>query len=93
MNDIINEIKSTASKYNNIEKIVLFGSRARGDNNLKSDIDLAIFGTGDFCEFICDLEDDVHTLLEFDITIMNENLDELFLKQVESEGIIIYEQP
>ena len=37
-NDIINVIK----KHENIEYVYLFGSRARGDYNDKSDIDIAI---------------------------------------------------
>lgn len=31
-----------------VKKIVLFGSRARGTNTEKSDIDLAVFGCKDF---------------------------------------------
>ncbi|MEE0931917.1 MAG: nucleotidyltransferase domain-containing protein, partial [Clostridium sp.] len=38
---IINEIIDISKKYYGINKVVLFGSRARGDNELKSDIDLA----------------------------------------------------
>ena len=36
---IIDEIIDISSKYKNINKVILFGSRARGDNLLKSDID------------------------------------------------------
>ena len=42
-NDIINVIK----KYENIECVYLFGSRARGDFYDKSDIDIAIIQKGD----------------------------------------------
>lgn len=33
-----------------VEKIVLFGSRARGNNTERSDVDLAVYG-GDFDSF------------------------------------------
>lgn len=33
-------------------KVVLFGSRARGTNQDKSDIDIAVYGCNDFEEFI-----------------------------------------
>lgn len=62
---IINEIIS-AAKENKIEKIFLFGSRARGDFNEKSDIDIAISG-GNAAEFCLMINEDVSTLLKFDI--------------------------
>ena len=40
---IISEIKDLAIKCG-VEKVILFGSRARGDNKERSDIDLAIEG-------------------------------------------------
>ena len=44
---IIEEIKIVAANYDNISKILLFGSRERGDNHSQSDIDLAVYSTGD----------------------------------------------
>lgn len=38
-----NFIKMTAEKFN-LSKVILFGSRARGDNSPHSDIDLAVKG-------------------------------------------------
>jgi len=40
---IIVDIKNILSKYNEIEKTVIFGSRAREDYKKTSDIDIAIF--------------------------------------------------
>ncbi len=42
MNDKIKEIIKNALKNYNIEKIILFGSRARGDFNEDSDYDILI---------------------------------------------------
>ena len=36
--NLINEIKTMAENYG-VDKLVLFGSRARGDYKIKSDID------------------------------------------------------
>lgn len=41
--NIIREIKDLAIECG-VEKVILFGSRARGDNKERSDIDLAIEG-------------------------------------------------
>lgn len=38
----INEFKSRIERELDLEKVVLFGSRARGDNAIDSDIDIAV---------------------------------------------------
>lgn len=40
-----NEIKSICGEFPQIERIVLFGSRAKGCATERSDIDLALFGS------------------------------------------------
>jgi nucleotidyltransferase substrate binding protein (TIGR01987 family) len=74
-----------------IDKVILFGSRARGDNSLKSDIDLAIYADNSSIEFIEEIEMNTHTLLEFDFSDMNVVRDEFFIEQIKKEGIVIYE--
>lgn len=48
------EIIQLAKQYD-IQKVILFGSRARGDNWERSDIDLAVSG-GDIPRFALDLD-------------------------------------
>ena len=43
---ILRELSFFAKKYS-VTKIILFGSRARGTNTERSDIDIAVYG-GDF---------------------------------------------
>lgn len=81
-----------AKKQNHIEKIMLFGSRARGDNHKTSDIDLAIWALGSISEFAYVLDEQAPTLLEFDLSHMNEVEDSFFIEQVLKEGIILYEK-
>ncbi|SFD26710.1 nucleotidyltransferase domain-containing protein [Clostridium uliginosum] len=90
--EIVNEIITISKKYEVIKKIALFGSRARGDNSLKSDIDLAIYSDGNILDFIYEIENNTSTLLEFDFSDMNKVTDSIFIEQVEKEGIIIYEK-
>ena len=89
---IVNEIIDISHKHDNIKRVVLFGSRARGDNSLRSDIDLAIYCDTSIVEFIEDIEMKTSTLLEFDFSDMKDIHDETFVSQVEKEGIIIYEK-
>ena len=62
---VLNEIYDIA-KENNVEKLFLFGSRARGDYKPTSDIDLAFIG-GNSSNFILSVDEDTYTLLKFDI--------------------------
>ena len=89
---IINEIIDISKKHYEINKVVLFGSRARGDNELKSDIDLAVYCDSDLSLFIEEIENTTHTLLEFDFSDMNNIVDDFFIEQVEKEGIVLYEK-
>lgn len=89
---IVEEIREISKKYPEIKKVVLFGSRARRDNSPKSDIDLAIYSEYSLADFIEDIENNTNTLLEFDFSNMNTIKDELFIEQVNKEGITIYEK-
>ena len=86
------EIIEIAIRYP-VQKIVLFGSRARGDNKRTSDIDLAVFPLPNFNQkghLTRDL-DDINTLLKIDIVLVDEKTGSRLRNAVESEGITIYE--
>lgn len=88
--ELLEEIIGYAKKYQ-VEKLVLFGSRARGDYQPRSDIDLAFFG-GDKNRFPLDLEEQTHTLLFFDVVnLMDEVSDEL-MDSINKDGILLYEK-
>ena len=89
-NIVINELIDLAKKYN-IQKLILFGSRARGTFYEKSDIDIAISG-GDKTSFSFDVNENVSTLLEFDIIDLDKNIQKKLRASIENEGIVIYEK-
>ena len=74
-----------------IEKIILFGSRARGDFKQASDIDLAVSG-GDVARFTADIEEKVSTLLFFDIVDLGASVQQALLESITQEGKILYEK-
>lgn len=93
--DIIESIIKISKRYNNIEKVVLFGSRARKENSPKSDIDLAIYlnkNNTNMFDFIYDIENECPTLLEFDFSNMNTIRDEIFINEVNKDCVTIYEK-
>ena len=87
---VIQEICQLARKYQ-IEKVILFGSRARGDYKRVSDIDLAVVG-GDFVSFSLDVDEDTSTLLKFDIVNLSGKEQEELLRSIEEEGVVLYEK-
>lgn len=87
---VIDEICDFARKYH-IKKVILFGSRARGNFKEKSDIDLAVQG-GDFIRFMLDVNEETSTLLSFDIINLDEEIQSELRESIKKEGKIVYEE-
>lgn len=85
-NDIIR-----IAKKNNIKKIILFGSRARGTNSERSDIDLAVSG-GNALDFYYDVEEQAWTLLLFDVVDLDRGISNELRAEIDRDGVIIYEK-
>ena len=88
--EVIQEICEIAEKYK-VEKVILFGSRARGDFRRTSDIDLAVKG-GDFINFALDVDEETSTLLMFDFVDLNRSIQQELRENIEREGRMIYEK-
>ena len=88
--NIAAEIISLAKRHG-VRKVVLFGSRARGDNSERSDIDLAVSG-GNFLDFAFDVDEEVSTLLKFDVVNFDTKLAPDFRAEIERDGVVIYEK-
>ena len=75
-----------------MRKVILFGSRARGDNWERSDVDLAISG-GNRTMFSLDVDEIeiVPTLLMFDVVDMDNACNEELRKEIERDGVVLYE--
>ena len=72
------------------DKVVLFGSRARGDNRERSDIDIAVYGLPDENRALFRSEiEELPTLLDFDIVFVTPDTDKALLKNIEKDGVIL----
>lgn len=87
---VIEEIKDIAQKCG-VRKVILFGSRARGDYQRASDIDLAVYG-GSIVEFTLEVKEETSTLLDFDVVNLDEPVQEKLLEAIERDGVTIYEK-
>ncbi len=86
MRDIIK-----AASAHGIERVILFGSRARGTNSQRSDIDIAVSG-GDCGAFADDIKENAHTLLTFDVVELDKGVSKELLAEIERDGVTIYEK-
>lgn len=71
-----------------IKKVILFGSRAKGTNSERSDIDIAVSG-GDFFSFANDVDEKVNTLLEFDVINLDKKLSPEFRAEIGKYGVVL----
>lgn len=76
---------------NGIQKIILFGSRARSDNHERSDIDLAVCG-GNALDFHYELNETAWTLLMFDVVSLDEGISAELQEEINRDGVVIYEK-
>jgi predicted nucleotidyltransferase len=87
---VLRDISLFARKYD-VYKVILFGSRARGTNAERSDIDIAVVG-GDFDGFYWEIKENTHSLLLFDIVDLNANVSEELKHEIDKDGVTIYEK-
>lgn len=80
-----------------VEKIILYGSRARNDNKERSDIDLAIVCSNSIenkdWQNVLNIIDDADTLLNIDCIKYNDLTESNPLKQaIDHDGVLIYKK-
>ncbi len=87
-------LAQTLSAFPEVDRVILFGSRARGDNRERADIDLAVEcpGAGILQWFdMLDAVDTAPTLLKVDLVRLDQAPDEL-AQVIRTEGRVLYER-
>ncbi len=74
------------------KKIILFGSRATGQNTPVSDIDIAVSGADDFDGLSADLKYNDFTLLDIDIVNLEDRLSRELTEDIARDGVVLYEE-
>ena len=87
---VLREIAAIARQCG-AEKVILFGSRARGTHAERSDIDIAVCG-GDFNAFYWAVKETVHSLLTIDVVNFSAGVSDELKKEIERDGLVIYEK-
>lgn len=75
-------------------KILLFGSRARGDHRENSDYDIAFVGVKDvprWQQFLLKADDEPWSLQKMDLVLF-EGLNEDYRDSISKEGLVLYDR-
>lgn len=86
---VLDIIKKAAIMFD-MDKVILFGTRAKGNYTSKSDYDLLAFGSN-YYAFYNYMTDDVDSMCVFDVSNGNKASPD-FLNEVMSYGVIVYEK-
>ena len=90
MDELYTKLANLAARYG-AQRLVLYGSRARGDFHERSDIDLAVYGMPENQRGGFSMEtEDLPTLLKLDIVNVSQGMDPAFLKNIEEDGVTLY---
>ena len=74
-----------------VDRVILFGSRARGTNMDRSDVDIAVAG-GDYDGFYWDVKEKIFSLLMFDVVELDKGISDDLKYEIERDGITLYEK-
>ncbi|MPQ43209.1 nucleotidyltransferase family protein [Clostridium tarantellae] len=92
----IHYINKALSKFNEIEKVILFGSRAIGNYKSGSDIDIALIGTKVTEKTLIKLEDYLNEIYPipyfFDILIYKNIQNKNLKNHIDEKGKVLYEK-
>ena len=87
---VVQDIRALAEKHG-IQKVILFGSRARGQHRERSDIDLAVSG-GNVAAFSLDVDEEVWTLLMIDVVNLDRGVSAALEEEIRRDGVVLYEK-
>ena len=92
-NLLINQLYDVAKNYPEIQSIMLFGSRAHGDNDELSDIDIAVkaprLSEMNWLLFAEQVENKLDTLLKIDL-VLYDQASEALREQINQRHEVLY---
>lgn len=91
MEELYAQLAALAQQYG-AKRLVLFGSRARGDHHERSDIDLAVYGMPEQTVGPSGWKPrSCPTLLKLDIVHISSGMNPKFLHNIEKDGVALYD--
>jgi len=93
--ETVRQLKSIFNDQQDIEKVVLYGSRAKGDFREGSDIDLTVFGKNLSLKTIYNIDEKIEELLlpyNIDLSIYDQIDNPDLIEHIERVGKTFYER-
>ncbi|MBP1615711.1 MAG: Nucleotidyltransferase domain protein [Bacteroidetes bacterium] len=94
-NDVIEDIRDVFRKHALISKVLIFGSRAKGNYSEGSDIDLAAIGNDLSFNELMDINvqiEDLGLLYKVDVVDYNKNKETPLGDHIDRVGLLFYEK-
>jgi predicted nucleotidyltransferase len=91
----IESIQAVFARFPEVEKAVLYGSRAKGNFKPGSDIDLTLYGgalTTDLCSAVASALDDLPLPYTFDLSVFAALHHAKLREHIERVGVVFYER-
>lgn len=91
----IGQIQVVLSSFQEVDKAVLYGSRAKGNFKDGSDIDLTLYGSALSLKTLHKVENDLDDLLlpyKIDLSIFEQIADPEVIDHVQRVGVVFYEK-
>lgn len=91
----LKRIRAVFASYPDIERVLIYGSRAKGNNHPASDIDLTLFGTSLTLTTQQRAENDLDDLLlpyKFDISIYHQIANSDIIDHIQRVGKLFYQK-
>ena len=92
----VKKIQQIFSSHSEVEKVVLYGSRAKGIYKSASDIDLTLVGTNVSVATQQEIENELDDLLlpyKFDISVYHQISNKELVEHIERIGKVFFEKP
>jgi proline iminopeptidase len=92
--EILNDLRLVFSQFADIDRVLIYGSRARGDFRPSSDIDLAVLaptmGPAEFSKLWTAL-DDLPIIFRLDVSLHHEVADQQLKHNMLADGVTLYQ--
>jgi predicted nucleotidyltransferase len=93
--ETVAQIHEVLARYPEVEKAMLYGSRAKGNYKPGSDVDLTLLGTAMTTKILRQIQsdfDDGHMPYSFDISILAQINQADLLDHIRRVGVVFYEK-
>ena len=91
----IAEIQAVLAQFPEVERAVLYGSRAKGNHRPGSDIDLTLIGTGLTSKILGQIQgelEDGYLPYSFDVSLLNQITQPDLIEHIRRVGVVFYEK-